>query len=199
MTSALRHRGPDTGSLLAEITALRAELREQPSIPGVAKRGARLGSADAPRDDGVDSGLWKLLEKMDDGIARVRFHSIFASRPALITIVYQTSVNISTMTVTASTTRTTWPTFTVPLSAWVLALASPPSFTLTSSSACSPSWSCWRTARRACRPPRKGSSSQGGAQGPQEETARPSSSRTNPGRAGRSAPGVVWCSSREGS
>ena len=55
-----------------------------------------------PETMAVDSGLWKLLEKMDDGIARVRFHSIFASRPALITIVYQTSVNISTMTVTAS-------------------------------------------------------------------------------------------------
>ena len=89
--------GPDTGSLLAEITALRAELREQPSIPGVAKRGA-------PETMAVDSGLWKLLEKMDDGIARARLHSIFASRPGLITIVYQTSVNISTMTVTASQT-----------------------------------------------------------------------------------------------
>ena len=42
--------------------------------------------------------------KMDDGIARVRFHSIIASRPALITILYQTSVNVSTMTVTASQT-----------------------------------------------------------------------------------------------
>ena len=54
-----------------------------------------------PETMAVDSGLWKLLEKMDDGIARVRFHSIIASRPALITIVYQTSVNVSTMTVTA--------------------------------------------------------------------------------------------------
>ena len=95
--------GPDTGSLLAEITALRAELREQPSIPRVAKRGARSGSADAPRDGRGQRSL-EVAGQMDDGIARVRFHSIFASRPALITIVYQTSVNISTMTVTASQT-----------------------------------------------------------------------------------------------
>ena len=35
----------------------------------------------------------------------MRFHSTNASRPALITIVYQTSVNVSTMTVTAPQTR----------------------------------------------------------------------------------------------
>ena len=59
--------GPDTGSLLAEITA-RLCVRscgEQPSISGVAKRGARSGSADAPRDHG--RGQWALEVAGEDG------------------------------------------------------------------------------------------------------------------------------------
>ena len=96
---------PDTGSLLSLRSRLcerscgnkLRSLESQREVPG------RVAQTH-PETMAVDSGLSKLLEKVDDGIARVRFHSIFASRPALITIVYQTSVNIATMTVTASQT-----------------------------------------------------------------------------------------------
>ena len=112
VASALRHRSchshrsdqtPRLSSLRSRLCMrscgnnLRS-LESQREVPG---RAAQTH----PETMAVDSRPWKLLEKTDDGIARVRFHSIIASRPALITIVYQTSVNVSTMTVTASQTE----------------------------------------------------------------------------------------------
>ena len=87
VASALRHRschshrsdrtlGRDHGSACGAARSLESQ-RE------VAGRAAQT----QPETMAVDSGLWKLLEKMDDGIARVRFHSTIGSRPALITIV----------------------------------------------------------------------------------------------------------------
>ena len=82
------------------------EAAEQPSIPGVAKRRARSGSAEAHRDHG--RGQRPLEVAGEDG----RRH-----REGEVPLDYrqqasphhhrlQTSVNVSTMTVTASQTRT---------------------------------------------------------------------------------------------
>ena len=111
VASALRHRSchshrsdqtPGLSSLRSRLCVRSCgnNLRSLESQREVPDRAAQTH----PETMAVDSGLWKLLEKMD-GVAKARLHSIIANRPALITIVYQTSVNVSTMTVTPSQTE----------------------------------------------------------------------------------------------